>query len=68
MARVDGPFNVWAKVGASAYRLEFLCDVIVLAIFNVGDLSPYVKVDINFGDLRENPLKGWEDDVYQCLE
>jgi len=40
----------------------------VLATFNMGDLSPFVEDEINFGDLRANPLKGGEDDANQWLE
>ena len=68
MAKGDGPFKVLAKVGANAYKLEPPGDMAILATFNVGDLSPYVEDEIYFGDLRENPLKGGEDDADQALE
>ena len=68
MARGDAPFKVLAKVGAKAYKLELLGDMAVSATFNVGDLSPYAEDEMDFGDLRANPLKGWEDDADQRLE
>jgi len=68
MAKGDGPFKVLAKVGVNAYKLELPRDVTVSATFNVGDLSPYVEDEIDFGGLRANPLKGGEDDVDQRLE
>lgn len=65
MARGDGPFKVLAKVGANAYKLELPGDMTVSATFNVGDLSPYIEDEIDFGDLRANPLKEGEDDAGQ---
>jgi len=53
-------------VGANAYKLELPRDMAVSTTFNVGDLSPYVKDDIDFGDLRENPFEGGEDDAGQA--
>jgi len=61
MARGDGPFKVLARVGANAYKLELPGDMAVSATFNVGDLSPYIEDEIDFVDLRANPLKGGED-------
>ena len=58
MARGDGPFKVLAKAGANAYKLELPGDMAVSATFNVGDLCSYVEDEIDFGDLRANPLKG----------
>jgi len=58
MSREDGSFNVLAKVGANTYKLELHADTTVSATFNVDDLNPYVKDDIDFGDLRETPFKG----------
>jgi len=52
-------------VGANAYKLKLPGDMAVSATFNVGDLSPYIKDEIDFGDLRENPLKGREDNTDQ---
>ena len=52
MDRGDGPFKVLSKVGANAYKLELPGDMVVSATFNVGDLGPYVKDEIDFGDLR----------------
>jgi len=66
MARGDGPFKVLAKVGANAYKLELPVDMAVSATFNVEDLSSYVEDDIGYGNLRENPFEGWEDDAYQA--
>ena len=37
----------------------------VSTTFNVGDLSPYIEDEIDFGDLRANPLKGGEDNADQ---
>ena len=68
MSRGDGTFKVLAKMGANAYKLELPVDVTVSVTFNVVDLSPYVEDDINFGDLRANPLKGGEDDRWQDVE
>jgi len=68
MSRGDGPFKVLAKVGANAYKLELPGHMAVSATFNVGDLSPYVEDEIDFGDLTANPLKGREDDADQRLE
>ena len=65
MARGDGPFKVLAKVGAIACKLELPGDMAVSATFNVGDLSPYVEDEIEFGELRENLLIGGEDDADQ---
>jgi len=65
MARRDGPFKVLAKVGANAYKLELPGDMAVSATFNVGDLSPYIEDEIDFGNLRVNPLKGGEGDTDQ---
>jgi len=39
--------------------------MVVLATFDGGDLSPYIKDEINFRDLRANPLKGGEDNADQ---
>jgi len=63
MGRGDNSFKVLAKVGANAYKLELPGDMAISATFNIGDLSPYVEDDIDFGDLRVNPLKGGEDDA-----
>ena len=63
MARGDGPFKVVARAGANACKLELPGDLVVSTTFNVGDLSPYVEDQIDFGDLRANPLKGGEDDA-----
>jgi len=52
----DGPFIVIANVGTYAFKLELPGDVNVLATFNVADLSLYVEDDINFEDLKANPL------------
>ena len=65
MAGGDGPFKVLERVGANAYKLEVPGDVAVSVTFNVGDLSLYMEDEIDFGNLRANPLQGWEDDVDQ---
>jgi len=65
MARGDGPFRVLAKVGANVYKLELPRDVAVSVTFSVGDLSPCVEDEIDYRDLRANPLKEGEDDAYQ---
>jgi len=36
----------------------------ISATFNVGDLSPYIEDEIDFGDLRANPHKGGEELMY----
>jgi len=43
--RSKTPSKVVERVGDSAYRLELLADVEVLAAFNIGDLSPYLSKD-----------------------
>jgi len=68
MARGGGPFKILAKVGANAYKLELLGDITMSATIKLGDLSPYVEDEIDFGGWRENPLKGGEDDADQRLE
>ena len=65
MARGDGPFKVLARVGANAYKLELPGDMAISVSFNVGNLSPYAEDEIDFRDLRANPLKGREDDTDQ---
>ena len=65
MARRDGPFKVLAKVRANANKLELPGGITFSATFNVGDLSPYIEDEIDFGDLRANPLKGGEGDADQ---
>ena len=65
MARGAVPFKVLAKVGANAYKLELPGDMAVLATFDAGDLSPYIKDEIDFRDLRANLLKGGEDNEDQ---
>ena len=42
--------------------------MVVSTTFNVGDLSPFVKDEIDFWDLRANPFKGGEDDADQKPE
>jgi len=63
MARGDGPFKVLAMVGANAYKLELPGDMAVLGTFDAGDLSPYIKDEIDFSNLIANPLNGGEDNV-----
>jgi len=53
MSTRDGLLRVLSKVGANAYKLDLTRDMAVLATFNMGDLSPYVEDDFNFGDLRQ---------------
>ena len=65
MAGRDGPIKVVARVGANACKLELPRDMAVSVTVNVGDLSPYMEDEIDFGDLRANPLKGGEDDADQ---
>jgi len=65
VARGDGPFKVLTKVGADAHKLEFPGDMVVLATFNVGELSPYVEPEIDYGDLTENPFKERGNDADQ---
>ena len=48
MPKGDGPFKLLAKLGANAYKLVLSGHVIILATFNVGDLSPYVEHGTNF--------------------
>ena len=57
MDRGDGPLKVLSKVGANPYKLELPGDMVVSATFNVGDLSPYVKDEIDYRDLRVNLSK-----------
>ena len=47
--RRDRPFKVLTKGGTNDYRLELPGDVAVSTTSNLGDLSPYVEDDINFG-------------------
>ena len=63
MARGDGPFRVLSKVGANAYKLQLPSNIVVSATYNVGDLSPYVEDEIDYGDLMANSFKGGEDDA-----
>lgn len=65
MAKEDGPSRVLSKVGANSYKLELPGDMVISTTFNVGDLSPYVEDEIDYGDLRSNPLNGGEDDADQ---
>jgi len=68
IARGLDPFKVLAKVWANACKLELHGDMDVSTTFNVGDLSPYVEDDIEFRDLKANPLKEREDDADQSLD
>ena len=46
------------KVGENAYRIELSRDMIISAIFNVGDLTPNIRDDIDYNeDLRQILLK-----------
>jgi len=56
IARSDGPFEVLEKVGDNAYKLQLPGDMAVSAMFNIGDLSPYVEDNLEDpSDLRSNP-------------
>ena len=57
MARGDGPFKVLVRVGANAYKLELPWDMAISATFSVGDLSPHIEDEIDYGDWRANPHK-----------
>ena len=61
-----GPFKVLAKAGTNVYKLKLPRDITVSTTFNVGDLSPYMEDDIDYGDLRANPFKAEEDDADQA--
>lgn len=37
--------------------------MVISATFNVGDVSPYVEDEIDYGDFRANPFKGGGDDA-----
>ena len=65
MARGDGPFKVLGKEGANAYKLELPGDTTISVNFNMGDLSPYVDDEVNYGNLRVDPFKRGEDDTFQ---
>ncbi|CAO2832455.1 unnamed protein product [Amaranthus hypochondriacus] len=41
MPRVDGPFQVIAKFGDNAYKIDLPSQYSVSPLFNVGDLQPY---------------------------
>ena len=64
-ARGDRPYKVLVKVGANANKLELVGNMAISVTFNVCDLSPYVEDEIEFRDLRANPLKGGEGDADQ---
>uniref|UniRef100_A0A7C8Z7B4 Tf2-1-like SH3-like domain-containing protein n=1 Tax=Opuntia streptacantha TaxID=393608 RepID=A0A7C8Z7B4_OPUST len=67
MARSDGPFEVIAKIGDNAYKLQLPGDMAVSATFNVGDLSPYVEDSVEDpSDLETNPLEDGEGDAGAC--
>ena len=50
IARGDGPFKVLARVGANVYKLELLRYMVVSSTFNVVNLNPYIKDEIDYGD------------------
>jgi len=69
MAREDAPYKIVHKVGDNAYKVELPGDMNISAIFNVGDLTPYiVNEDDDIEDLRANPLQGGEVDVEQIMK
>lgn len=53
--RGDGPFKVKKKVSDNAYVLELSKEYGVSPVFNVGDLTPYEKGDLQ--DSRLNPFQ-----------
>ena len=56
-------------VADNAYKVELPGDMNISAIFNVGDLTPYiVNEDDDIEDLRANPLQGGEVDVEQIMK
>jgi len=61
MARSNGPFEVIDKVGINAYKPQLPGDIAVSAMFNIGDLSPYVEDTVEDpSDLRSNPSEEGE--------
>ncbi|XP_074315041.1 uncharacterized protein LOC141651220 [Silene latifolia] len=62
MPRAEGPYKVIEKVNDNAYKIELPGDYGVHAIFNVGDLSPYLDDD-GISELRTIPFKGGGDDT-----
>ena len=58
MAKGDDPCKVIQKVRKNAYKIELLGDMHMSAIFNIGDLTPYVEDEYEHNeDLRANPLQ-----------
>jgi len=43
MTRGDRLLKIIEKVGDSAYKVQILRDIAILATFNIADLSRYVK-------------------------
>ena len=64
MVRGDGPLKITKRVKDNAYKLQLPRDMVVLAMFNVGDLCPYVEDSFKgVPNLRKNPLKEGEVDA-----
>jgi len=61
MAQEEDPFKVLKRIIDNACKLELLGDLHVSVTFNVGELAPYVKD--NLEDLRENPSQEGEVDA-----
>jgi len=58
MARGGGLHKVVKKVGENAYKIQLLGDTQISTIFNVRDLTPYLKYDEEHDeDLRKNHLQ-----------
>ena len=54
MARGDDRYEIVQRVEDNAYKIELSGEMNITAIFNIGDLTHYIKDE----DLRVNPL--WE--------
>jgi len=46
--RADGPFEVLEQINDNAYKVDLPGEYGVSAMFNVANLSPYLKVPIKF--------------------
>ena len=57
MAKGDGSYKLAQMVGENAYKIELPGDMQTFAIFNVGDLTPYLEYNEEHDeDFRTNPL------------
>ena len=61
-ARVDGPFEVLAKINDTTGTIDLPREYRVSCIFNVTDLKPYCCDDL-FKNVRPNSLQQGKDDA-----